>query len=45
MIKNTKDWDANNERIIEADRKLKGYDVVVIGVYTSSNDKDEHDWN
>ena len=48
LVKNIKDSVAISETIIKVALELKGYDVVVIGVYAPSNDgtvdvNDEHD--
>jgi len=50
LSKNIKDWKAINERIITVELLIKGYEIVIIGVYAPSNDdaveaKDDHDEN
>lgn len=37
LAKNIKDWNALNERMIMAELKVKGYQILLVGVYASSN--------
>ncbi|KAF2894991.1 hypothetical protein ILUMI_11183 [Ignelater luminosus] len=50
LARNIKDWNPINERLIKVDLKLRGYEVVVIGIYAPCNDelntvKDDHQFH